>query len=583
MATRPELWLVMVQMQLLLAALLAVLGPHAADAELHAQDPEAQWVRAEPGRQQLAATSPALARRVYGYLPYWVSIDLASFNWTLISDVVAFSAGLAGDGTVSNAHALPGAALVSAAHAHGVKVHLCATLFNSSGGSEIATFLGSSAARSKAVSQLVGIAQGAGLDGLNLDFEFVPSGSRTQFTAFAQELHTALRAALPAAELTIAMPASTGYTGYDAAALAAVTERLLLMEYDYHWRTAPTSGANAPLPPVESAVGGFLAAAPAASLAMGVPYYGYDWPTATSSAGSATSTGGATVLFDAAFGKFSTYGRLWDSASQTPWYRYSLSGQEHQGWVDDPQSLALKYQFVNAKKLAGIMIWALGYDAGRTEAWDAIKTAFGNAPPPPPTAPGALQIVSATFSPAALDPGAAVTATLHVKNVGGQTIAAVLPLPSTVYDETQGSPAAAQGSWRVAVDAADRPMTLPAEPWRWGLAAPLAPGGEVDLAVQVKLERTGTRTLWAAVVHEGVDVPQNYLGQTDLLVAAPPAPDAGPADGGASDAGAPDGGAGPPAAQVRGCAQAGSGPWLAIVGALALAARRRLRVAAKRG
>ena len=559
MAKAGPLWLVLVPMHLLLAALTAVLGPHAADAELHAQNAEAHWVRAEPQRLQFAATAPALARRVYGYLPYWESIDLASYHWDLISDVVAFSAGVGTDGTVSNTHALPGAALVSAAHAHGVKVHLCATLFNSSGGGEIATFLGSAAARSSAVSQLVGLAISAGLDGLNLDFEFVPSGSRAPFTAFAQQLHTALRGALPSAELTIAMPSSTGYTGYDAAGLAAVTERLLLMEYDYHWRTAPTSGANAPLPSVESAVGGFLAVAPAASIAMGVPYYGYDWPTTTATPGSANSTGGAPVLFDAAFGQFSTYGRLWDSASQTPWFRYSLSGQEHQGWVDDGQSLALKYQFVNVKNLAGIMIWALGYDAGRTESWDAIKTAFGSAPPPPPTTPGVLHLVSATFSPATLDPGGAVTAMLHVKNVGGQTLAAVLPPPSTVYDEGQGAPGAAQGSWRVAIDAADRPSTLPAHPWRWGLDGPLAPGAEADLSVQITLDRTGTRTLWAAVVHEGVEVPQDGLGRTDLNVAPPLA-----ADGGLEPAGAP----------ARGCTSAGGGPWGALAAVLHLSWRR---------
>ena len=581
MAIAGPLWIVLPGMQLLLAALLAVLGPHAADAALHAQDPEAQWVRAEPQRQQLAATSPALARRVYGYLPYWESIDLASYSWDLISDVVAFSAGLGTDGTVSNTHALPGAALVSAAHAHGVRVHLCATLFNSSGGTEIATFLGSQSAQATAVPQLVSLATSSGIDGLNLDFEFVPSGSRAQFTGFVQQLHAALRSALPAAELTIAMPSSTGYTGYDAAGLAAVTERLLLMEYDYHWRTAPISGANSPLPPVESAVGTFLAVAPAASMALGVPYYGYDWPTATASPGSGTLSGGTTVLFKDVFARFSTWGRLWDSASSTPWYQYSASGQQHQGWVDDGQSLALKYQFVNAKNLAGIMIWALGYDSGRTESWGAIKTAFGSAPPPPPTTPGVLQLVSASFSPATLDPGGAVTATLHVKNVGGQTIGAVQPPPSTLYDETQGAASGAQDTWRVAVDAADRLSTLPAHPWRWGLAAPLAPGAEADLAVQVTLERTGTRTLWAAVVHEGVDVPQDDLGQTDLFVTPPGTPDAG---AGSPDAGpqASDGGLGPPAAQVRGCAQAGSGPWLAIVAALALAIRRRLRNGAKR-
>jgi spore germination protein YaaH len=547
---------------MLLFALLAALGPHALDAAAHAAAPEAAWVSATP-RLELAAPAPALTKRVYGYLPYWQSIDLTTFRWDLVSDVIAFSAGIATDGTVSNTHALPGAALVSAAHAHGVKVHLCATLFNSSGGSEIATFLASSAARAKAVQQLVALMNG--IEGLDLDFEFVPSTSRSAFTSFVTELHQAMPAG---SELTIAMPSTIGYTGYDAAALSASTERLLLMEYDWHWRTSPTSGANAPLPSDENAVAGFLTVAPAASLAMGVPYYGYDWPTATTSPGSSTSGAGATVLFGAVFGKFSTYGRLWDSASQTPWYRYSASAQNHQGWVDDDQSLALKYAYVSSKGLAGIMIWALGYDGARTEAWSAIETAFG-ATTPPPTTPGALQIVSASFAPSSLDPGGLVTATLHVRNTGGQSIEPTAPPPTTVYDEPQSSTGSIAGTWRLALDVADRPAAQQAHPWRWGVGQSLAPGAETDVAVQVRLERNGTRTLWAAVVHEGVDVPQDGVAPTNVLVGAAPV---------VVDAGVPDrndAGDEPPAAVVAsGCAQAGASPW-ALLALLSLRIRRK--------
>jgi spore germination protein YaaH len=369
-----------------LAALLALSpaaraepeGPHAREAALHAHDPEPEWVRVAPAqRMQQAPTRPPLFKRVYGYVPYWVTLDLAAFHWELVSDVIAFSVDIATDGTVPNPRSLPKAALVQAARANGAKVHLAATLFNTSGGSEIATFLGSGAATAQATQQLAALAQG--LDGINLDFEFVPSASRDAFTAFVRQLHAALPAG---SELTLAMPASVGYTGYDVPNLAVAAERLLLMEYDYHWRAAPTSGANSPLAAVETAVNGFLAQAPAASVAMGVPYYGYDWPTVTASPGSNTSAGGSTVLFRDVFGKFAAYGRLWDSASQTPWYRYAAGAQQHQGWVDDDQSLALKLTLANQKALAGVMIWALGYDSGRAEAWDALR-AFAQAPPPP--------------------------------------------------------------------------------------------------------------------------------------------------------------------------------------------------------
>src|SRR5258708_37955539 len=124
---------------MLLLALLAALGPHAAKAVLHARDPEAAWVHAAPALVRSAPAAPSVTRRVYGYLPYWEAIDLAAFRWDLVSDVIAFSAGISPSGAISNSHSLPGDALVQAAHSHGVKVHLCATLFNSSGGSGAAT------------------------------------------------------------------------------------------------------------------------------------------------------------------------------------------------------------------------------------------------------------------------------------------------------------------------------------------------------------------------------------------------------------------------------------------------------------
>jgi spore germination protein YaaH len=561
---------------LLLAALAA--GPHAREAQLHAQDADAAWVHERPALARAAATAPSVTRRVYGYLPYWQSIDLANYRWDLITDVIAFSVGISSvDGSISNTHSLPGAALVTAAHAHGVKVHLGATLFNSSGGSEIATFLASSTSRAKAVAQLTALA--SGIDGLNLDFEFVPSASRDAFTSFVQQLHAAMQAGQ---ELTLAMPSSINFGGYDNTALAAATERLLLMEYDYHYGGS-NAGPQAPLTSggfwsgsVTTAVNGFLTKCAASSLALGVPYYGMDWPTVSAAAGAAKTSGGstATVLFKDAFAKFALYGRLWDTPSQTPWYEYSVSGQEHEGWVDDGQSLALKYQLVNSKDLAGIMIWALGYDNGRTESWQAIQDAFVPASPPP-ASPGQLRIVTAAFAPSSLAAGGTVTATLHVQNVGGQSIEAIAPPPGTLFDETESSAAATDG-WRLALDVSDRPAAQPAHPWRWGLAQPLAPGAEADVQVQVQLDRTGSRTLFAAVIHEGVDVPQDDVAPTQIEVLA--------ADAGAPDAGSespPDGGEPPPGgnpeppAASRGCSHAGAGPALGLLMFLVL---RRVRV-----
>src|SRR5207245_9773959 len=91
------------------------------------------------GTRPASAAVVALPKPVYGYLPYWESIDLNAFRWDLITDIIAFSVEVGTDGTVSNPHVLPGAALLSAAHASGVRVHLSTTLFNTSGVNELET------------------------------------------------------------------------------------------------------------------------------------------------------------------------------------------------------------------------------------------------------------------------------------------------------------------------------------------------------------------------------------------------------------------------------------------------------------
>jgi hypothetical protein len=49
----------------------------------------------------------------------------------------------------------------------------------------------------------------------------------------------------------------------------------------------------------------------------------------------------------------------------------------HQLWYEDEMSVALKYRLVREKKVQGVMIWALGYDRGRAELWNAIRDELG--------------------------------------------------------------------------------------------------------------------------------------------------------------------------------------------------------------
>ena len=80
-------------------------------------------------------------------------------------------------------------------------------------------------------------------------------------------------------------------------------------------------------------------------LILGNPYYGYEWPSNGGDKGASTTNDGTAVIFSTAESKALSYGKLWDSDSQTPWYRYQ-NPSWFQTWYDDSLSLSNKYDFV---------------------------------------------------------------------------------------------------------------------------------------------------------------------------------------------------------------------------------------------
>lgn len=91
--------------------------------------------------------------------------------------------------------------------------------------------------------------------------------------------------------------------------------------------------------------------------------------------GSSTTGTGTAVIYYYAFQDAITYGRLWDSYSLTPWYRYYTSSW-HQCWYDDSVSLDIKFGMVNDSLLQGAGCWALGYDRSYDHIWNAIRRNF---------------------------------------------------------------------------------------------------------------------------------------------------------------------------------------------------------------
>jgi len=320
----------------------------------------------------------ALTHEVHGYHPYWMGASYLAYDWSRLSTIAFFGIELDGTGAVTNAHAWPWNGLVTTAHEHGVRVIVTAVCNTTAA---VDALLGSSTSRQAAITNIVSAVTAGGADGASVDFEGV-SGTRKQaLVTFLGDLRAALNVAIPSSYLSIATPAVDWSNAFDYDELAAHCDHLMIMAYDYHWSSSTTTGPVSPLAGWGTYNVGWTIAdyvmwgAPRTKMLLGVPYYGYRWPAASGSAGAATTAVATSLTYSNAVQEAVAQGRLWDAPSSTPWYREQTPAWR-QGWYDDDSSLAAKYARVLAEDLAGVGVWALGYDGTRPELWAAIGNAF---------------------------------------------------------------------------------------------------------------------------------------------------------------------------------------------------------------
>jgi spore germination protein YaaH len=368
----------------------------------------------------LQASATTLSHKVYGYLPYWSSYAFLEYN--LLSTIAYFSIEIDGNGSVINRHGWPNADLINRAHGRGVRVDLVATLFNDDA---IHNLIANGTARNRFINNAIAEVK-RGADGLNIDFEFSLPEDRDLWTSFMNELAARLRAEVPNAQLSMAAPAVNWSNRYDRNALAQICDALFIMGYDYYWSGSANAGPVSPLTGgsynVTNTVNDYLMATNSnrSKLILGCAYFGLDWPTTTNQP-LAPTTGTATARFYAAAENLATqYGKLWYAPGQVPWFKYQDNGWR-QCYYDDAASLAKKYELAKQKNLAGVGMWALGYDENRPELWQALREAFasGDSVPPPTPVDFWITVLDVTSAKVAVDSTAGAAGYLFYHSLDG--------------------------------------------------------------------------------------------------------------------------------------------------------------------
>jgi len=344
------------------------------------------------GHIPLQRSDVDLNKVIYGFHPYWKGTDWQNYNYDLLTHIAYFGVDINSDGSLENTHGWPVISLINTAHDNGVKVLLVAVLFNSSG---IETLLNNETYQQNLIDNLVEAVQNAGADGVNIDFEGMPDGQRSNFVTFMQNLTAEFHSEIPESHVSIDMPAINWSDRFNVGGLANACDALMIMGYNYHWGGSPNTGPVSPLTGsgynVTNTLSYYLSNTDRQrdKLILGLPYYGKEWPAEGPEPGASTTGEGVSRVYEVAEPLAQTYGKLRSSEyGEIPWYRYKSGDEWKQGWYDDSLSLSLKYQLALQEDVQGIGIWALGYDGSRTELWGALEDHFTADSIPPPTPDG---------------------------------------------------------------------------------------------------------------------------------------------------------------------------------------------------
>jgi len=330
----------------------------------------------------------SLQRRVFGYHPYWAGSNYLNYQWNLLTDLCFFSYEVDPySGEPLNIYDWYTSEAVDSALANGVNVHLCVTLFSGH-----ASFFGSATSQQTLINNVIEIIEDRGAQGINIDFEAVPSSQSNAMTGFLIELSGQFHAAIPGSQVSIAAPAVNWSNTFNIPVLNQYLDFFIVMGYDYYWNGSTQAGSVSPL---YSMTGNYdynftktvsyyqSQGVPVDKLIIGVPYYARQWPTQGQYAPSSTTGSGTAYTYryikDNSSGNYSVSNQHLEPNSRSAYYSFNSSGW-NQCFLDEVYSMGKKYDLVNRRNLAGIGIWALGYDNGYTEMWELITTKFSDEP-----------------------------------------------------------------------------------------------------------------------------------------------------------------------------------------------------------
>ena len=345
-----------------------------------------------------AQAPTSTTKRLLGYYPEWSKYNTPPYTaaqipyskLTHISHAFVLLAYKA-DGTLQVPSGMVELALISKAHAAGVKVLVSIGGGDGIQGPRFNKMAQSETARQAFVTNVRSFLVKHGYDGVDIDWEVPNAADRANCTTLMQELRNGLPSPWLISMAVTADPRNYG-EGLDIPALAPILDFMNVMTYDFYGTWSGATGLVSPLlqDPADPQQAGSVETSmnlyaqqygvPVSKLNIGTPFYGYEWDgtdllwaTCSSCASSSWNYG------DYIKQRINQQGwvRNYDSTAQSPY----LTNTTNQGLItyDGPASTSHKVHYVmKTRRFGGVFTWELSadYDGKTQDLLDAMYNAW---------------------------------------------------------------------------------------------------------------------------------------------------------------------------------------------------------------
>lgn len=251
-----------------------------------------------------------------------------------------------------------------------------------------------------AINSIMEIVNQKKFDGINLDFEaaaIFDQQTRSQFTSFVEKLNSKCKISNIKCEMSIDIFADSAIKNrlYDLKNLADKTDYFIVMAYDFYRPSSSQAGPVAPLRgrcsttqtqkscleyDITTSIADITKFIPAPKIILGIPFYGYQWQTVDQNFLSNTypKTGSLASYKRIQEIKLepnvSSLSAIWSNQTLSPYLTFIQDGKTFQIHYDNSQSISLKIDLIHQANLAGLAIWALGYELPYQDLWSTISS-----------------------------------------------------------------------------------------------------------------------------------------------------------------------------------------------------------------